>query len=178
MFLKTMPLLLVTFLAVCMDLCRSMKCSEPQCREYVCLYSFCPIHISEPLKCSLAGRSGQAGKLSFRWFFVCLQVILATDRDTQLVVCALFHDQAEAGLRADEGWSRAQQFHLILGLIWRRIGWASTLLSSSVVWHLRGWFGFACVGSSIQCSSAMAVEPLLRCSPAAQRTPLAVSNNL
>lgn len=88
----------VTFLAVCMDLCSGMQCSEPLYGEYVCLYSFGPIHISEPLKCSLAGRSGQVGKLSFRWFFVCLQVILATDRDTQLVVCALFHDQAEAGL--------------------------------------------------------------------------------
>lgn len=138
--------------------------------EYACSDLFGPIYISEPLKCSLAGRSGQAGKLSFRWFFVCLQVILATDRDTQLVVCALFHDQAEAGLRADEGWSGAKQFHLILGLIWRWIGQAATLLPSSVVWHLRAWFGFACVGSSIQHPSAMAVEPLLAqmsfsCSP-------------
>lgn len=65
---------------------------------YVCLYLSGPIYTSKPLKCSLAGRSGQAGKLSFRWVFVCLQVILAADRDTQLVVCAWLHDQAEAGL--------------------------------------------------------------------------------
>lgn len=161
MLLKTLPLLLVTFFAVFMDLCSGIQCSEPRCGEYVCLYLFGPIYISKPLKCSLAGRSGQAGKLSFRCFFVCLQVILATDRDTQLVVCALLHDQAEAGLWANEGWSGAKQFHLILGLIWRWIGQAAALLPSSVVWHLRAWFGFACVGSSIQHPSVMAVEPLL-----------------
>lgn len=39
MFLKTLPLLLVTFLAVCMDLCSGMQCSEPQCWEF-CVFVF------------------------------------------------------------------------------------------------------------------------------------------
>lgn len=96
---------------------------------YVHLYLSGPIYTSKPLKCSLAGRSGQAGKLSFRWFFVCLQVMLATERITQLVVCARLCDQAEAGLRACKSWSGAELFQLTPGLIWS--------------WHWRGCYSAA-----------------------------------
>jgi len=85
---------------------------------YVHSYLSGPVYISKPLKCSLAGRSGQAGKLCFRCFFLCLQVILARDRVAQLVVCARLCDQAEGGLRACEGWSRAELSQLAPGLMW------------------------------------------------------------
>lgn len=60
------------------------------------------------------------------------------------------------------------------------------MLPPSAGWHLGAWFGFACVGSSIQhpsvgvaqsrCVMDTCAHP--RCaSPADQRTPLTVSNN-
>lgn len=79
----------------------------------MCLCLCSPIYTSKPLKCSLADRSGQARKLSFRFFFVCLEVILAAGRDTQSV-----HSSVIRLRQGSKGWSGAELFQFTPGLIW------------------------------------------------------------
>lgn len=71
-------------------------------------------------------------------FFVCLQVSLATDRDTQLVVCAQLCDQAEA--KAGMGLSFSS---IVLAQFGVGIGEAAALLPPPPGWHLGPLFGFA-----------------------------------
>lgn len=160
-------------------------CHEPRC---VCLGLSGPVYASKPLKYSLAGRPAQAGKLRFRWLFVCLQVILAAEGDTQLVVCAQLHHRAEAGLQACKGWSGADLFQLTPGLIWSQC-WRSCCSAASSLssgWCLRAWWALPTQAASIQRPSVATVRS--RCavgtsahsghaSRADQGTPLTASNN-
>lgn len=112
---QPLPLLLVAFLPVCKALHNSMQCHDGGYMHF-CLSG--PIYTSEPVKCSLAGGLVRLGNLVLHAFFLCLRIISAADRDTQLMVCAQLHGQAGAGLRAYECWSRAELPQLTPGLTW------------------------------------------------------------